>query len=461
MNVSRLGVPVLLSLVMLLGLLAGPGQAQKWPDLTQGILDDYDITEAQVEAISQGFEDGSWRPYQGITRAQFVKMAVDRFGLQLLNPASPSFQDIPRGHQYYRYIETAYTAGMITGVGDGYFAPGRIITRAQGAAIIVRYLAALRGTTTEALYGPADIERILEPFAETPVEIGAALADEMAAAVDWGVLRGTGDSRLEPRRSLARVQGAALLVRADIPETQDVEVHLYFSHEGEIATVHRTVTVGPSLEVGAATLNQLFAGVSQGERAELMSEIPQGTQLIGLNISNRLATIDLDGDFVAPGSPHSLRMRVAQVVYTLTQFPTVDQVSFRVAGQPLESLGGVDLSQPVGRPGGVDEPFEALTPAIFVESPAFFDEISSPVRLRGTANVFEATFVFEIRDQNGNVLAEDFVTASAGTGTRGTFDVTVPYDQPATRGGTIVVYSQSARDGSPENVIEIPVLFTE
>jgi len=36
-------------------------------------------------------------------------------------------------HQYYRYIETAYRAGMIEGVGDGYFAPNRTLSALRTA----------------------------------------------------------------------------------------------------------------------------------------------------------------------------------------------------------------------------------------------------------------------------------------------------------------------------------------
>jgi len=40
-------------------------------------------------------------------------------------------------------------------------------------------------------------------------------------------------------------------------------------------------------------------------------------------------------------------------------------------------------------------------------------------------------------------------------------DVTVPYDQPSTPTGRVVVYSESPEEGSPINVIHVPVTFTD
>ena len=67
----------------------------------------YGVTDNQVAAISQGFTDGLWRPYQSVTRAQFVKMAVAASHTSLMNPAVATFSDVPKGSHYYKYIEGA------------------------------------------------------------------------------------------------------------------------------------------------------------------------------------------------------------------------------------------------------------------------------------------------------------------------------------------------------------------
>ena len=47
--------------------------------------------------------------------------------------------------------------------------------------------------------------------------------------------------------------------------------------------------------------------------------------------------------------------------------------------------------------------------------------------------------------------------ASSGTGTRGTFDVTVPFSVDKAGLGALIVFSDSPKDGSNINVVEIPL----
>ncbi len=149
-----------------------------------------------------------------------------------------------------------------------------------------------------------------------------------------------------------------------------------------------------------------------------------------------------------------MALRVAQVVYTLTQFPTVARVAFRLDGEPVDAIGGegVVVSPPVDR-----SDFEAQTPAILVESVGPGDEVSSPLRVTGTANTFEATLNLRLVGGGGEVLYDDFATATSGTGTRGTFDVTIEFD--AEGPATLVAYEHSAEDGSEINVVAIPVVL--
>jgi hypothetical protein len=74
----------------------------------------------------------------------------------------------------------------------------------------------------------------------------------------------------------------------------------------------------------------------------------------------------------------------------------------------------------------------------------------------GTANTFEATFEYDLLDPAGKVLAHDFVTATSGSGTRGTYDFQIPFEAP-NGVGKLVVYERSAADGSRIHEIEIPL----
>ena len=103
---------------------------------------------------------------------------------------------------------------------------------------------------------------------------------------------------------------------------------------------------------------------------------------------------------------------------------------------------------------------EGVTPAILVESPASSGTLTNPATLSGTANVFEAVFWVEIQAADGTVLAKQKVTASSGTGTRGTFSAEVPY--PITEApGKVVAYTLSPKDGAKTDMVVVPVTLAK
>jgi hypothetical protein len=95
--------------------------------------------------------------------------------------------------------------------------------------------------------------------------------------------------------------------------------------------------------------------------------------------------------------------------------------------------------------------------AIEVSSPAQDALAASPLTVSGTANVFEATVSIRILDENGQVIKDTFTTATCGTGCRGDYServkFTVDHEQP----GVVQVFESSAKDGSPINMVEVPV----
>ena len=212
--------------------------------------------------------------------------------------------------------------------------------------------------------------------------------------------------------------------------------------------------------VGAAALNALLAGPNDAElgaRPAMYTVIPEGTRFLGLRIEGGIATVNLSREFESGGGSASVLGRLAQVVYTLTQFPTVQGVRFELDGEPVEVFSGegVVLSEPVGRDDYVDQ-----LPTIFVDRPAWGGVLANPARVTGLANTFEATFQVRIADGNGRALAQGPVTATCGTGCWGTFDVTIQYSVASAGWGTLQVYELSAKDGSVVNLTEYPVWLT-
>jgi len=223
--------------------------------------------------------------------------------------------------------------------------------------------------------------------------------------------------------------------------------------QGEKIAVAATPAPGDSA-VATAAVNALLAG-PQGLAAQIgmTTQIPAGTRLLGVSIAGGTATVDLSGSFQFGGGSLSMQLRVAQVVYTLTQFPTVQRVEFELDGSPVQAIGGEGLMvTDVTR-----STFESVTPIILVELPPPGAKVTSPIQVAGTADTFEATVNYTLADSAGKVLKEDFTTATSGSGTRGTFSVAIPYPSGSAGAGTLSVYEVSAKDGSHINVITVPL----
>jgi hypothetical protein len=232
---------------------------------------------------------------------------------------------------------------------------------------------------------------------------------------------------------------------------REIGVQAWFSRNGKLFVTERTVPATTS--VGRAALERLLTGPSTAEHAAgLHSQIPAGTTLLGLRISAGIATADFSSSFQSAASPSAMPLRIGQVVYTLTQFPTVTAVRFAINGQGVTVIGGVPVQSPQTR-----AMYGGYLPAITVRSPVIGAQVGNPVTVSGTADVFEATVSVRILDLAGHEIARTFTTASCGTGCRGGYSVTIPYSVPRTQPGTIVVFESSAKDGLPINVQLIPV----
>lgn len=96
------------------------------------------ITDLACRGIVTGRSDGNFRPDYPTTRAQLAKMIVLSEGWTLLNPSRASFGDVDRSHIFFRYIETAYSHGILSGYPNKQFKPNSYVTRAQVAKMLVR-----------------------------------------------------------------------------------------------------------------------------------------------------------------------------------------------------------------------------------------------------------------------------------------------------------------------------------
>lgn len=283
-------------------------------------------------------------------------------------------------------------------------------------------------------------------------------------SADPSVAQGSPDLTPQPSDPSASDEpGASPSTPAGSPAPGTTIVRAYFFLDGPVGSAGLVPVLReiPSTRaVAAAAMTALVEGPNARERGAspaISSTVPTGTRLLDLTIAGGVATVDLSGEFESGGGSASVLGRLAQVVYTLTQFPTVKSVAFQVDGRPVNAFAGegVVLDKPVTRADYGDQ-----LPAIFADRPAWGAGFGNPGRVAGTANVFEAQFLVTLLDGSGRKLFDGPVLATCGTGCRGTFDVTIPYTVSKAQYGTLRLWNASARDGAPEDIREYPVWLT-
>ena len=225
---------------------------------------------------------------------------------------------------------------------------------------------------------------------------------------------------------------------------------VYFERAGELQALRRQVPATKA--VATAALRQLLKGPSPSERlAGYRTAVPAGTRLQGVTIQNGLATVNLSGRFASGGGSLSIRGRLAELTFTATQFPTVRGVRLELEGRPVSVFSGegLVLDHPLQR-----SAFYDVLPAILLEGPLTGDQVRSPLRVRGSADVFEATFRVRLIRPGGAVVAERVVRASAGTGMRGDFDVRLRWPGKLSGPARLQAEVQSPKDGQWRAVAE-------
>jgi germination protein M len=260
----------------------------------------------------------------------------------------------------------------------------------------------------------------------------------------------------------AMLPGAAAPASAGSPT---MIVRAYFVLEGPAAAQSGLVpvlrTVPRTTAVATAAVRQLLAGPSQVERSarpRVTTTIPSGARLLGVRIAGGTATVNLSRAFASGGGSLSMFMRLGQLTYTLTQFPTVSRVRLQLDGVPVTTFSseGIVLSAPLTRATFRTD----ILPSIFVDRPAYRAAFLSGGHVTGVANVFEAVFRVELLDSRRHVLVNRQVMATCGTGCWGRFDVTLHYTVRSGQWGWLRVWDLSAKDGSAVDIREYPIWLT-
>lgn len=90
-------------------------------------------------SLFTGYEDGTFRPYNNLTRAEAAKLLCI-IGKVTVKPEIKNeyFKDVPKKHWACRFINALYENHYIKGYENGLFNPDGYITRAEFITIVDR-----------------------------------------------------------------------------------------------------------------------------------------------------------------------------------------------------------------------------------------------------------------------------------------------------------------------------------
>ena len=155
------------------------------------------------KGIMSGVSENEFAPSGKLTRAMLVQMLYNMESRPACD-AENAFMDVPVGQWYTDAVIWANDAKIVSGMGEGLFAPNMEITREQMVAMLYNY-AKYKGYDVTA---SAD----LSAFADT-ASVSTWAQPAMQWAVAEGYISGMGDSQLAPQGTATRAEIASVIMR--------------------------------------------------------------------------------------------------------------------------------------------------------------------------------------------------------------------------------------------------------
>lgn len=185
-----------------------PGVAKGFTDVPADFWAAAYISELSRRGILGGFQDGSFKPNEPITRAQFASLLGKAFG-KPKERQSLTFEDVPENYWARSTIDDAVQSGFMSGYAEGLFRPDQQIPLYQLQVALASGLN---------LQPPAAPAQTLAKFQDVN-DLPKWAQGKVAAAVDSGIVTGfPSPQQLTPNRVATRADAAALLYQALVKE---------------------------------------------------------------------------------------------------------------------------------------------------------------------------------------------------------------------------------------------------
>ncbi|WP_017754354.1 immunoglobulin-like domain-containing protein [Calidifontibacillus oryziterrae] len=155
------------------------------------------IRQLILKGAVGGYPDGTFKPSQTVTRAEFVAMLAKAIGIEETKNNSKTFSDI-QNHWAKNVIEQAATIGIVNGLSEDQFRPNEEITREQMAVMIVN-AGALKQVDSKNNF--LDSEKIAS-WAESAVN----------TAANYKIVNGLPNQTFNPQGKATRAEAATVIM---------------------------------------------------------------------------------------------------------------------------------------------------------------------------------------------------------------------------------------------------------
>ena len=182
-----------------------PGSNASFSDVPADSWYSKPVTYLVSTGVINGYEDGTYKPDNRITRAEYTKLVVELYkknsDVSANSSAESDFSDVDKNAWYYDCVSEGAALGLIQG-NDGRFNPDSQITRQDAALILYRLLDKM-GNTPKGMLAFDDRS-----------DISKYARSEVAALAAEGIVSGMGNGRFMPLNNITRAETAQMLYNA-------------------------------------------------------------------------------------------------------------------------------------------------------------------------------------------------------------------------------------------------------
>lgn len=159
------------------------------------------VTKFQDKGLIKGYPDGTFKPNNSITRAEFITIVNKVYGFT--STASISYSDVQSSAWFYDEIAKAKAAGYISGYSDGTMKPNNTISRQEVAAILAKL------KQFDSIGSDSSLDRFTDKAAIPGWSKGA-----IGAVVDNSLMTGYPDGSFKPGKPITRAEAVVTLDNA-------------------------------------------------------------------------------------------------------------------------------------------------------------------------------------------------------------------------------------------------------